>query len=156
MTVLLPQVHVSIQPVAYNVWARSSGTAAHDDDDHRLHGLHLEGQCQGKGWERHDAELAQEADDDAPGSPEVAQQFWGVHSAAHGKHDQGEHDGEHCAQHQAQHLIEVAWRNEAVCARADCGERLTATGYRGRHGGLCFGGRGGETGGPDWGNASVS
>ena len=33
----LPEVHVSIQPVADDVGACASGTAAHNDDDDSLH-----------------------------------------------------------------------------------------------------------------------
>lgn len=71
----LPEVHVPIQPVADNVGAGTSGAAAHYDDDDSLHGQHVEGQGQGEGRERHDAELAEEADHDAPGPLDVAPQF---------------------------------------------------------------------------------
>ncbi len=40
----LPEVHVSIQPVADNIGASTSGTAAHNDDDDSLHRKHIEGQ----------------------------------------------------------------------------------------------------------------
>lgn len=132
---ILPKVHVSIQPVANDVGAGSSGTAAHDDDDDGLHRLHLEGQCQGEGYEGHDAELAEEADGDAPGPLDVAPQLGGVHRAAHGEHHHGQHDGEHRAQHRAQDGVIVAGGHQTVGARADGGFQLAACGNRGGHGG---------------------
>lgn len=120
-----PQIHVSIQPVADDVGAGASRAAAHDDDDDGLHGHDVEGQGQGEGGEGHDAELAEEADEDAPGPLDVAQQLVGVHGAAHGEHDHGQHDGEHRAQHHAQDGVEVAGGHQAVGPRADGGHGLT-------------------------------
>lgn len=116
---ILPQVHVAIQPVADDVGARASRTAAHNDDDHRLHRYDLEGQRQGERRERHDAELAEKADEDAPGPPDVTPQLRGIHGAAHGEHDHSQHDGERGAHRQAQDLVEVIRGNQAVGPRAD-------------------------------------
>lgn len=132
---LSPEVHVPIQPVANDVGAGPSGAAAHDDDDDGLHGLHLEGQRQGEGGEGHDAELAEEADGDAPGLFDVSPQLGGVHRAAHGEHHHGQHDGEHRAQHRAQDGIEIAGGHQAVGARADGGVKLATGGNRGGHSG---------------------
>lgn len=125
----LPQIHVSIQPVADNIRAGSSWTAAHNDDDNSLHRKHIEDQRQDEGCERHDAKLAEEANEDAPGSLDVAPQLRDINGAAHAEHDQGKHDGEHCAQHRAQYGIEVTGGHKTVCAWADCGMFLAALGY---------------------------
>lgn len=120
----LPQIHVSIQPVADDVGTSASRTAAHNNDDYCLHRDDLEGQCQGERRERHDAKLAEKSNDDAPGPFDVTPQLHGVHGAAHGKHDHGEHDGERGAHRQAQDLVEVIRRSEAVRPRTHGGERV--------------------------------
>lgn len=131
----LPQIHVSIQPVADDVGTIASRTAAHNNDDYGLHRDDLEGQGQGKACERHDAKLAEKSNEDAPGPSDVAPQLHGVHGAAHGEHDHGEHDGERGAHGQAQDLVEVIRRDEAVGARAHGGEGVA-------HDGRCRGGHG--------------
>lgn len=124
----LPQIHVSIQPVADDVGTGASRTAAHNNDDYRLHRDDLEGQRQGERCERHDAKLAEKANEDAPGPSDVTPQLHGVHSAAHGEHDHSEHDGERGAHRQAQDLVEVIRRNEAVRARTHRRQRVTLDG----------------------------
>lgn len=120
-----PEVHVSFQPVADDVGDWATWTAAHDDDDHCLHSLDPKSQWQGKSCERHNAKLAEEANDNAPWLLNVAPQLCSLHSAAHGEHDHCEHDGEHRAHHYSQDGIEVTGRNKAVCARAGCGSIVT-------------------------------
>lgn len=131
VSISLPQIHVSIQPVADDVGTSASGTAAHNNDDHCLHRDDLEGQRQGERRERHDAKLAEKSNEDAPGPSDVAPQLHDVHSAAHGEHDHSEHYGERGAHRQAQDLVEVIWRNQAVWARAHGRQRLTLDGHRG-------------------------
>ena len=116
-----PEVHVSIQPVADDVGVGPPGAAAHDDDGYGLHRQNVEGKGEGEGREGHDAKLAQEADEDAPGPPDVTPQLGRVHRAAHGKHHHGQHDGEHHAEHQAQDVVEVTGGNQAACARTGGG-----------------------------------
>lgn len=122
--IYLPQIHVSIQPVADDVGTGASGTAAHNNDDYCLHGDDLEGQGQGERRERHDAKLAEESNQDAPGLFDVTPQLHGIHSAAHGEHDHGQHDGERGAHRHSQDLVEVIRRNEAVAARTHGRERV--------------------------------
>lgn len=116
-----PEVHVSVQPVGDDIGAGASGAAAHYQDDHGLDGQHLEGQREGEGCEGHDAELAQEADEDAPGPADVCPKLGRVHRAAHGEHDHGQHDGEDGAHDQAQDSVEVALRDQAWRPGADGG-----------------------------------
>lgn len=131
----LPQIHVSIQPVADDVGTSASRTAAHNNDDYCLHRDDLEGQRQGKRCERHDAKLAEKSNEDAPGPFDVAPQLHGVHGAAHGKHDHSEHYGERGAHRQAQDVVEVIRRNQAVRARTHRRKRVTLDEHcRCRHG----------------------
>lgn len=135
MAIYLPQIHVSIQPVADDVGASASGTAAHNNDDYCLDRDDLEGQGQGKRRERHDAKLAEKSNQDAPGLFDVTPQLHDLHSAAHGKHDQCQHYGERGAHRDSQDLVEVIRRNEAVAARTHGRQRVAPIGHcKRRHG----------------------